>query len=1239
MRTHQDGSERRRSAFSALLSSAAPSRTERMSICRSLALQRRARTNVYPVLKTLSCAAVLLAPIQLGAQVLNFKTYAAEAGLQQSQVLAMHQDRSGYIWFGTYGGLSRFDGRTFSTQTTKDGLGSNTITAIAEDPSGALIVGTDGGGTCFSTQKRWRCLNVVTGSTHSRINDILVVGAEVLIASDGGVARIGGDRTRVSPVPSDMPANGAARLARDARGTIWAGTKTGLRVLQNDRLVADTVAALRSVPITALLPTPRGLLVGTEKALFLRTTDGAHRLTLPGTGDVPITDAAIDSTGIVWVTTRDGVFRYDGQRFTRLTQANGLVLDNVNRVTIDREGLVWFGTDNGASKLVPGPFALYTSAEGLPSPFVRAIVADRRGVLWFGTRNGVALRDSTRFRAVDLGLPLTDPRVYALAPTADGGMLIGTPHGLLEFRRGRSRAYHAADGVPNEFVGSLLADTGGVWVGTDAGLARWVNGSVHPIRHRTLPSTMRIVSMAKDARGRLWLGLRSGGVVIWDGVSAARLNKSNGLTDETIWDVRPDKDGRMWVGSNGEGAFLVSPAGITRLDSHHGLVNDFVWQVLPDSHRDVWLYTTTGLDRYTGGHVRHYGRGDGLLDLEGAATAAWEDATTGDLWFGSATGVTRYSRSLDVTNARPPSVIIERMLSDGQEIDTSNARLKSGSGVLQMMFASPSFRDEATTRFRFRLVGASDKWSEPTSESTIRYAGLKPGSYTFEVMAVDATGLVSAKPARLTFAMLPAFWQHWLFRSLVALLVMGVVAAVPVLRNRSLVAERRRLEDLLAQHTGTLKERNAQLEREISEREAAVQARERIEEKLRHAQKLEAVGRLAGGIAHDFNNLLTSVVGHAELIGYELGAQHPSYPDLAEIRRAADRGASLVSQLLAFSRQQVVKRTVLDLNAIVTDDTRMLQRMLGADITLDVALAPDLGRIRGDKSQIDQILMNLALNARDALTRGGTLTISTANVEASQPLTEEETGDTVSGPCVLLRVSDNGEGMHASVRKRVFEPFFTTKDVGKGTGLGLSTVYGIVKQNDGHIAVESVRGLGTSFAIYLPRVTTDEVPESAGTSMPEVSAPADVRADAVLVVEDEASVRALVRRVLEGAGYRVLEAPDGASALAIVASHEGPIHLLLTDMIMPGVSGQEVAAAARALRPDLRVIFMSGHTRDVLGSRGMVDAQTDLLQKPFGPAELAQRVGASLAAARHQDGSQVGKRPANEPRDSAMRPG
>jgi signal transduction histidine kinase len=764
--------------------------------------------------------------------------------------------------------------------------------------------------------------------------------------------------------------------------------------------------------------------------------------------------------------------------------------------------------------------------------------------------------------------------------------------------------YGEADGLPSLFIASLLTDSAGTWIGTDRGLARLERGRIRVVSHPSMPAEMAVMVMKRDTRGRLWLGLRAGGVVIWDGREAVRLGAAQGLTDQTVWSLSPDVDGAMWLGTNGDGAFRVAGDSIRRLGTAQGLANDFVWQVLRDSHGGVWLYTSRGLDHFDRNTVRHYARGDGLLDLEGAATAVWEDVN-GDLWFGSGTGVTRFVPRRAVAPVMPPTVYIERLQADGRELDVRDARIRPGSRSLQLDFAAPSFRDESAVRFRYRLLGTDTTWSEPTAETTIRYAGLAPGTYTFEVIAL-VSGMESAEPARVTFTVLPAFWQRPLFQLLAAALLLAAVAAAPVLRNRHLEAERRRLTALVAQHTGALEERNAQLEREIAEREAAQRAHARIEEQLRHGQKLEAVGRLAGGIAHDFNNLLTSVVGHVDLMAEELGERHPARTDLGEIRRAADRAASLVSQLLAFSRQQPMRRMVLDLNAIVTESTRMLQRMLGTDVTLRVELDPELAHIRCDRSQIDQILVNLALNARDAMPDGGTLVITTANVELDEPLGEGNVDETLAGPCVLLRVADSGHGMDDAVRSRVFEPFFTTKAVGKGTGLGLSTVYGIVKQNDGQISVESRPGHGSVFSIYLPRVEDAMIEAPPADSGPMRLTGA--HGETVLVVEDERAVRRLVCRALAASGYRVLEAAEGAEALDLADRHEGPIHLLLSDMIMPGLSGKDVADAMRLRRPDTPVLFMSGHTRDVLGSRGMLDQATALMQKPFGPTELLRRV-------------------------------
>ncbi len=374
------------------------------------------------------------------------------------------------------------------------------------------------------------------------------------------------------------------------------------------------------------------------------------------------------------------------------------------------------------------------------------------------------------------------------------------------------------------------------------------------------------------------------------------------------------------------------------------------------------------------------------------------------------------------------------------------------------------------------------------------------------------------------------------------------------------------------------------------------------EEQLRQAQKMEAVGRLAGGIAHDFNNLLTAIVGHSELLLGDLDGQSALCNELDEIRKAAERAASLTRQLLAFSRRQVLQPRVLDLNAVVADMEKMLRRLIGEDIELRTALGAGLGRVKADPGQLEQVLMNLAVNARDAMPRGGTLTIETADVELDNGYARRHVG-VRPGPYVRLAVTDTGCGMDAEIRARVFEPFFTTKGPGRGTGLGLATVYGIVKQSGGNIWVYSEPGRGSTFKVYLPRV--DEPLEAQPPGAPGRSS---AGTETILLVEDDESVRGLACRILAREGYTVLEARDGNEALAIGERHGGPIHLVLTDLVIPGKQGTEVASCLASLRPDTKVLYMSGYTERALFQQQVFDPGTPFIEKPFTPAALARKV-------------------------------
>jgi PAS domain S-box-containing protein len=384
-----------------------------------------------------------------------------------------------------------------------------------------------------------------------------------------------------------------------------------------------------------------------------------------------------------------------------------------------------------------------------------------------------------------------------------------------------------------------------------------------------------------------------------------------------------------------------------------------------------------------------------------------------------------------------------------------------------------------------------------------------------------------------------------------------------------------------------------------------------LEEELHQSQKMDAIGRLAGGVAHDFNNLLTAITCYSDVLLTTLDETDERREDVREILKAAKRAAALTGQLLAFSRKQILQPTLLDLNAVVTDIEKMLRRVIGEDVRLDTALEPGLWPVRADKGQIDQVLVNLVVNARDAMPNGGALRIITRNValETSRPHAH---GVVDAGEYVALEVSDAGTGIDPAVLPHLFEPFFTTKGPGKGTGLGLSTVYGVLRQSDGHIEVRSVLGEGTSFILYFPRET------AAAPPLPETKvarAPENGTAT-ILLAEDDASVRELVRMMLSKKGYHVLCASDGEQATEMAAKHGGAIDLLLTDVVLPGLNGREVAERMRAARPELRVLYMSGYTDDAILRRGVLAQRSSLIQKPFSAAELTSRVGELVAHAR-----------------------
>jgi two-component system, cell cycle sensor histidine kinase and response regulator CckA len=386
-----------------------------------------------------------------------------------------------------------------------------------------------------------------------------------------------------------------------------------------------------------------------------------------------------------------------------------------------------------------------------------------------------------------------------------------------------------------------------------------------------------------------------------------------------------------------------------------------------------------------------------------------------------------------------------------------------------------------------------------------------------------------------------------------------------------------------------------------------ISQRKLLEDQLMHAQKMEAVGRLAGGVAHDFNNMLTVISGYNRMILDELSPLDPLRGYAEEILKAADRAAALTNQLLTFSRRQIMKPRVVNVNSVIEQTEKMLRRLIGEDVTLEFGLSPELGNIRADPGHVEQAIMNLAVNARDAMPTGGRLTIETSNTQLDENYARTHMG-VAPGDFVMIAVSDTGIGMDAETKRRIFEPFFTTKEKGKGTGLGLATVYGIIKQAGGDIWVYSEPHKGTTFKLYFPRVkdSVTDLP-SADTDSPQGSN------QTILVVEDEKAVRELTVKMLQRLGYSVLIAASGAEAIEISRAHTGGISLLLTDVVMPNMSGRQLADILQPARPGMKVIYLSGYTENTVIHHGVLDSGIEFLPKPFSREVLAKKIRDVLA--------------------------
>ncbi len=1175
----------------------------------------------------------------------TFAHYRPQAGvpgaLPNATVLSLHEDAAGSLWIGTRGGLARLDRRTgvfesFVRAPTVPGSdNANSIRCLVEDrATGLLWIGSSDGLAAFDPRTR---------AFASFVHD----------PAD----------------PESLCRNAVNVIVIDPEGVFWVLTDGGLdRFVPNFRAVPADGTAPRQVfqhlrhaagdPLTLTGDYLRGGLIDRKGRLWVTSNAGLNLVDrktglvtryrhIPG---VP-TSLAEDFTYAVfedlsdnlWISTvSSGVCRMRNERkpFRILQQHPGdptsLCDNRVTSLCFDAAGRLWAGTTRGVNYLEHGGWRRPGDLARLAERDIRAVAALPNGDVWIGTRELGAVRfDGTRLH--------THLSPHGSGPAA-GGELPYSGHDVNDF---------------------ALDRLGRLWIGARAyGLDYYAGGKfVHfppltpgrpPQRRPTAFPALGVL----DDRGYFWFATELDGLVRLDPErDETRTFLPNPAQPDAFENrglnfVVDDGAGGLWVGGSA-GLLCFDRAAETftrRYTRSDGLPSDTVLSLQTDLTGRLWLGTTRGLCRLdpVSGQVRNYDKADGLPTNQFNARAATRDAA-GRLYFGTSAGAVVFHPDELRDDTEPPPValtefrVLDRVMGPGTPGSplresvavAKEVRLKPDQAIFSIGFAALDFSAPEKNAYVFRLEGFDPEWR--TAAPNVRvasYTKLPPGDYTFRVKAANGDGRWNEAGAALRIVVLPPWWSQWWFRVLVlaggvAALLGGIAWRERSIRERNVRLEAQvdaRTEQLRAEAAerekaeAALRESHAELETRVRERTAElgraneslrgeIAERQKVEAQLRQAQKMEAFGQLAGGVAHDFNNLLTVIIGQSEMLGDAATSEAERREALRDISAAARSAANLTRQLLVFSRRQAMNPTALDFNEVVTGVSKMLRRVIGENIQLETVLSPEPLPVNADAAMLEQVLVNMAVNARDAMPRGGRLTIGVkscvlgARQAAAHGLDEP-------APFVCCSVADSGSGIPSEALPRIFEPFFTTKEAGRGTGLGLATSLGIVQQHGGWIEVSTRLGAGTVFRIYLP-CREGVRPPPAPPERPDFP-----RGHAtILLVEDQDPVRQVTARVLGRQGYRVLEAGDVDAALALWGAHRGEIGLVVTDIIMPGErNGRDLAAALRAEAPQLPIVVVTGYDPEHIGGLERPDQPWDAhVRKPFTRDQLLGIVEKLLA--------------------------
>ena len=1139
--------------------------------------------------------------------------WSIQSGLPQGSINAIAQGPNGYLWLGTFGGLVRFDGkyfRVYDAANTPE-LSCNRILSLHWDQRGVLWIGLEEDGLCQMSTDGF-----------VSFDDPQLKGAHVFsiaeshegiiwLATSVGLFQFQTNST-LKKIDLDESLGNTARTVRvDAKGRVWVGMDLGLVRIDNSEIRSWT--SNDGLPGSSV----HALHVGSESTVWIGTDAGLakfanEQLTTVYRHDPKLgltTSVFEDSDKYLWVAgifnRQRGLFRVDlghseSKEFSepelQVLFGEASSKFSVTSLFQDSERNLWVGADGvGLARLVPvPPVTLVKPSKGIPRDGFFCVHLDQAGRLWAAGARSSLLRfddlandnwkEFSSFENVnEVGVIYSNS---AATWVGHGSTL--TKLGELDSEFGQKQ------GLVCEEISAICSDHNDrLLVGTDRGLFRREKRSFVPVN--SFAGKAKIRSIVKCREDGVWIATDVGIGLHYSDSKSELIVEREHLNDATVRFMYEDDEGILWIGTYGAGLFRYFSESLTHYTTADGLADNTVSSILEDKFNRLWMNGNRGvsysskasLDAFALGHqksisCRLLGAKHGVPEGNGGSQSAGSVLPDGRLCFPNVVGLSILAPAdFPATTSSAPLVQLEEVSVNQTHIQNEDVlRIFRNDRDVVCRYSGIFLSGIEPLRFRYRLSGLDEKWSEATSNRSVVFRDLPPGDYCFEVRASSDGQTWSKKTAKIQFSFKPTFWESLWFRCLLFSAFVMLAISCHFLRMRIV-------------HARNQREQEEQLERE------------RLQNALKHSRRLESLGRLVGGISHDFNNILCAILNYLSLLRHELPDSPNSLSRIVDkIDTCGNHAADLGRQLMAFGRSHPNEPDSFDLNQVIFELEPMVSRLFREDVSLTVHGQERPMWIRMKRSQIEQVVMNLLLNAHDAILDGGEVHVRISSTVVDERF-QFEHSSIEPGAFAVLEVTDNGIGMDEVTVSRIFEPFFTTKPMGSGTGLGLASVHDVITNNGGAITVKSKEGKGTSFILYIPRLTDLEDRPVA----PTATLPKNCSFDApptIVVCEDFKPGLDAYCRNLRSTGFNVLPAHNAKEAMRFAEFYDGSIQFLVTDVVLPDDNGSELAQKFCEIRKSTKVLFISGHSQSLISRFELGDR--NVLLKPFETPDLVERI-------------------------------